>query len=253
MDQRSADDSTLEPLLQRLRYWHSLDSSDQAALLALPHTIRRIEANNYLVREFDRPEHSCLLLEGFAIRLKIVATGHRQILSIHMKGELVDLQNSLLGTADHSVQMLTNGKFAQIPREALDRLAFERPSIGRALWYDTLVDASIFREWIANVGRRAAFARIAHLLCEFALRQKIAGLGEPNLYELPMTQDQLADAVGMTPVHVNRTIRALEAEGLINRSHPRVIQITDWEKLAHAADFNSAYLHLKGSDGLMLA
>lgn len=253
LDQRSADESTLEPMLRRLKYWHALDDADCQALLTLPHRIKRVEPHAYLVREFDRPAHSCLLLNGFAMRHKMVAGGHRQILAIHMKGELVDLQNSFLGQADHSVQMLTAGKVALLAKADVEKLAFDRPAIGLAMWIDTLVDASIGREWIANIGRRDAFSRIAHLFCEFALRLKVSGLAEPNLYELPMTQDQIADAVGLTPVHINRTIKALEVQGLIERTHPRVITITNWLKLAEAGDFNSAYLHLAEEDGFVLA
>ena len=166
-----------------------------------------------------------------------------------MKGEIVDLQNSLLNVADHSVQMLTSGRVAMIPREELLRVAFDRPAIGRALWTDTMVDASIYREWIANIGRRDARTKIAHLLCEFSLRLKVAGIGEATGYELPMTQEQIGDATGLTSVHVNRTIKLLEKEGLIDRANPRSILIGDWRRLAEAGDFDSAYLHLK-DDGL---
>jgi len=247
-EQRNADGSRLEPMLRKIEYWQKLSPDDRAAVLALPHSVRAVEPHQYIVREFDRTEASCVILSGFAVRHKIVAGGHRQILAIHMKGELVDLQNSLLGHADHNVQMLTAGKIAIVQRDGISRLAFERPTIGRALWIDTLVDASIFREWIANVGRRDARTRIAHLLCEFALRLKVAGLGEQNNYELPMTQDQLADATGLTSVHVNRTLRGLEADGLIERPNPRVIEIGDWRKLADVGDFNSAYLHLNDGE-----
>jgi CRP-like cAMP-binding protein len=113
------------------------------------------------------------------------------------------------------------------------------------MWIDTLVDGSIFREWITNVGRRNARTRIAHLLCEFSLRLKLAGLGEDDQYELPMTQEQLADATGLTAVHVNRTIKVLDREGLIARTTPRSIQIGDWKKLAEAGDFDSNYMHLR--------
>jgi CRP-like cAMP-binding protein len=188
------------------------------------------------------------LLSGFAVRHKMVADGGRQIVSIHMKGEMVDLQNSLLGRADHGVQMLTAGRVAMIPRDEISRIAFERPPIGKAMWIDTLVDASVFREWVANVGRRDAPTRIAHLLCEFSLRLEAAGLGEQTNYELPMTQEQLADATGLTAVHVNRTLKALEAARLIERSNPRRIVIGDWRRLADAGDFESSYLHLHDSD-----
>jgi CRP-like cAMP-binding protein len=116
------------------------------------------------------------------------------------------------------------------------------------MWIDTLVDGSIFREWIANVGRRDARTRIAHLLCEFSLRLEVAGLGQQSDYQLPMTQDQVADATGLTPVHVNRTLKGLEAEGLITRANPRSINIGNWKNLAEAGDFSSAYLHMPGDE-----
>lgn len=238
-------DAVLLPMLRKLEYLIKFDAADRQALLALPHQVRPLEPQSYVVRELDQTKSCCLLLSGFAFRQKIVGSGHRQIISIHMKGDIVDLHNSLLGVADHSIQMLTRGQIAVIPRDEVLRLAFERPAIGKAMWLDTLIDASITREWVANIGRREARARIAHLLCEFALRLKVAGLGETMNYELPMTQEQLGDATGLTPVHVNRTIRTLEADGLIERLNPRSIAIGNWRRLADVGDFNSAYLHLR--------
>jgi CRP-like cAMP-binding protein len=242
------DRSTLEPLLNKLTYRVDLDAGDRQALLALPFNVKSMERSHFVVRERELATQSCVMLSGYSIRSKLTATGMRQIVAIHMKGEVVDLQNSMLKVADHSVQMLTPGKVAMIPREAIIQLTLDRPKIGHAMWIDTLVDGSIFREWITNVGRRNARTRIAHLLCEFSLRLKLAGLGYDNNYELPMTQEQLADATGLTPVHVNRTIRVLEAEGLIERSTPRAIHIGDWRKLADAGDFDSNYLHLREND-----
>ena len=236
---------TLEPLVKKLEYRVKLNATDRARLLALPHTVKTVSKHHYIVREGDRAEYACLMLSGFSVRLKTVAGGSRQIIAIQMKGEMVDLQNSLLGVADHSVQMLTSGKIAMIPREEIVRIAFDRPTIGRAMWIDTLVDASISRDWVANVGRRDARTRVAHVLCEFALRLKLAGLGGPTNYELPMTQQQLADAAGVTPVHINRTLKALEADGLIKRLAPRSITIGDWKKLVETGDFQSTYLHLR--------
>src|SRR4029079_10289493 len=126
--------STLEPMLRKLRYYHSLAQDDCAALLALPFRVRPYEGHHFVIRDRDIANHACVLLSGFAVRSKMVANGNRQIVSIHMKGEIVDLQNSLLNVADHSVQMLTSGRVAMIPREELIRLAFDRPEIGRALW-----------------------------------------------------------------------------------------------------------------------
>jgi CRP-like cAMP-binding protein len=240
--------STLQPLVDRLIYRVDLDAGDRAAILALPFTIKVVERAQYIVRERDLAKQTCLMLSGYSIRSKTTATGSRQIVAIHMKGEAVDLQNSMLHVADHSVQMLTSGKIALIPREAVIQLTLDRPKVGHAMWIDTLVDASIFREWIMNVGRRDARTRLAHLLCEFALRLKLAGLGQDNHYELPMTQEQLADATGLTSVHVNRIMKQLEAEGLIERTNPRSIHIGEWRNLAEAGDFDSNYLHLWEND-----
>jgi CRP-like cAMP-binding protein len=160
-----------------------------------------------------------------------------------MKGDIVDLQNSLLGTADHNVQMLTPGEVAMIPVENMRELAFAHPAVGMAMWYETLVEGSIFREWVLNIGRRDARTRIAHLLCEFAIRLEVAELGHPTAYELPITQEQLADAVALTSVHVNRMLMQLERDGLITRTK-RIISIVDWQDLVKVADFEPRYLHL---------
>ena len=246
--QRDTGNSTLEPLVQKLAYRAELDADDRAAIRALPFTIKRFERGQFIVRERDLAAQSCVMLSGYSVRSKVVASGNRQIVAIHMKGEAVDLQNSMLKVADHSVEMLTPGKVAMIPRQAVVQLTLARPKVGQAMWIDTLVDASIFREWIANIGRRDAFTRMAHLLCEFALRLRSAGLGHETGYELPMTQVQLADATGLTAVHINRTLKALEKDGLIVRPNPRAVLIADWRKLAEAGDFDSNYLHMREDD-----
>jgi CRP-like cAMP-binding protein len=238
------ESATLRPMLKKLQLWMKLDQDDQKAVLALPFSTKRLGAHQYIVRDGEKPTHSCLLLRGFAYRHKVTGEGGRQIMSIHMRGDVVDLQNSLLRRSDHNVQALTNIDVAYMPIEAVQRLAFDRPNVGRAMWYETLVDASIFREWTLNVGRREARARTAHLLCEFAMRLEVAGLGKQLDYELPMTQEQLADALGLTPVHVNRTLMAIAADGLIERTRRSVI-IKDWKALAKVGDFDPNYLHLE--------
>jgi len=240
----TVSDHVLAPMARKLQLWQPLTDHDTEAVLALPHTVRALDAGQYIVWDGDKPQHSCLLLDGFAYRHKKAGNGSRQILSIHMKGDIVDLQNSLLGMADHNVQMLTAGQVALIPVEAMRDIAFSNPHVGMAMWYETLVEGSIFREWIVNVGRRDARTRIAHLLCEFAVRLEVAELGKQSKYELPITQEQLGDAVSLTPVHVNRTLMKLEEDGLINRTK-RVITIRDWTELAKTADFQPRYLHLE--------
>ncbi|HST35257.1 MAG TPA: Crp/Fnr family transcriptional regulator [Allosphingosinicella sp.] len=234
-------------MLRKLQQWRPLGEDDLAALRALPYRTIKLRPQEYVVREGDRPQHSCLMLSGFAFRHKIAGNGGRQIFSIHMRGDLADLQNSLLGRADHNLQALTHVEVAMIPVEAVQRISFERPEVGRAMWYETLVDASIFREWTLNVGRRDARTRAAHMLCEFALRLETAGLGAQCDYELPMTQEQLADALGLTSVHVNRMLMSLGKEDLIKRTN-RAIKINDWTALAKVGDFDPAYLHLDRSE-----
>ena len=233
----------LEPLVRRLSLHGLMDAEDKAAVLALPHAVRNLEPDQYLVREGDKPTHSCLVVSGFAIRHKLNSEGGRQIVNFHMSGDMVDLQNSLLDVADHNVQSLGRMRAAFIPREAIVEISFSRPAVGKALWLETLVEGSISREWIMNVGRRDALQRTAHLLCEFAYRLDAVGLGPECNYELPMTQEQLADAMGLTPVHVNRTLKVLATSGLIKRTR-RSVAIADLQKLAEFGDFRSTYLHL---------
>ena len=240
-------DHPLAPMVRKLSLWAEIDEPEREKILKLPYQLRHLQAGQYLVWDGDKPQHTCLLLSGFAYRHKSAGNGGRQIMSIHMKGDLIDLQNSLLGVADHNVQMLTGGQVALMPVQAIRDLAFRRPSIGMAMWYETLVEGSIFREWVLNIGRRDARTRIAHLLCEFALRLEVAELGKATSYELPITQEQLADAVALTSVHVNRTLRKLEEDGLITRTK-RMITIVDWKELVKVADFQPRYLHLDRQD-----
>ena len=242
----------LAPIVRKLSVREELDESDRSAILGLPFSLRKVQASQYLVWDGEKPQNTCLLVSGFACRHKIAAGGGRQIVSIHTRGDIVDLQNSLLGTADHNVQMLTAGEIAVIPVEAMRELAYKHPSVGMAMWYETLVEGSIFREWVLNIGRRDARTRIAHLLCELALRMENAGLGEHINYELPITQEQLADSVALTSVHVNRTLMKLEADGLLTRAR-RTVTVVDWKKLIAEADFEPRYLHIGEHAGPVMA
>lgn len=233
----------LAPLVRKLESRAVLDEEDRAAILALPYRLQVTEREAYLVREGEQPERACLLLSGFAFRQKITSQGMRQIISLHIPGDFVDLQGVLLNLSDHNVQALTRCEFAVVARADIRALARVRPTVGLAMWTDTLIDASIFREWVVNVGRRDAMTRIAHLLCEVARRMEAAGLADRLRYEMPMSQEQLADATGLTPVHVNRMLRDLDRSELIVRNH-RTIVIKDWKGLSELADFNENYLHL---------
>jgi CRP-like cAMP-binding protein len=233
----------LQLLLDCLELRSPLAHDDRQAILALPYTMKSLAPGGYAVREGEPPTGCGVLVSGFAYRQKLTGDGGRQILSIHIPGEALDFQNIFLNVADHSVQMLTRGHIALIPRADIQKIARSSAAIGHAILVNILVDASIFREWILNVGRRDAKSRLAHVLCEMAVRLDAHGLADDMGYHLPMTQAELADALGLTPVHLNRVIRSLELDGLINRSK-RDITFPDWERMRDIADFNDRYLHL---------
>jgi CRP-like cAMP-binding protein len=235
---------SLERVLRRLETRSPLEQDDRDAIRGLPFVYRTLEPAAYLVREGEPPEMCALLLRGFAHRHKVTGDGQRQIMSVHMPGEFLDLQNSFLEVADHNVQALTRCEVAMVPVPALRSLALDHPRVGRAMWIDTLIDAAIFREWIVNVGRRDSISRIAHLLCEFALRLEAAGLAADHRYEMPMTQEQIADCTGLTPVHVNRVLKELGRQGLIDREK-RSVSLIQWDRLQQIGDFNTRYLHME--------
>ena len=236
-------EAALTMMLRKFERRGALDEADKAGLLSLPYSMQTLEPAAYLVREGEPPMRSCLILSGFAYRHKVTVDGTRQIVSVHIPGDFVDLEGALLNVSDHNAQALTRCEVAFVPREAMRALIADHPRIAMAMWIDSLIDASIFREWVVNIGRRDARGRIAHLLCEVARRLEAAGLARKNEYELPMTQEQLADATGLTPVHVNRVLMALAREGLIERNR-RFVGIPDWEALRRVAGFSEIYLHL---------
>ncbi|UIJ44822.1 Crp/Fnr family transcriptional regulator [Sphingomonas cannabina] len=235
--------SPLSPMIAKLARRHPLGSTEVDALLALPHRVARLERGSFLVREGDRATHCRVLLSGFVYRHKCTGEGARQIVSIHLKGDLVDLPNVMLDVADDSIQALTEVSVAIVPAEEILALALASPNIAKAMWADTMVDASILREWLINVARHDARQRIAHLICELALRQEAAGVCERLEYYWPLTQEQLGETTGLTSVHVNRTLQKLRAEGLL-RTSARQLIVSDWEGLKVAGDFTAGYLHL---------
>jgi CRP-like cAMP-binding protein len=238
----------LDLLIRNLELRAQLSAADKQQILGLSHHTRVLEAGSYIIREADPPRECGVLVSGFAYRQKLTGDGARQIIAIAVPGNALDFQNLFLNVADHNVQMLTRGTVAFISREQIQDLAFRNPSIGHAILVKMLVEAAIYREWTLNVGRRDARTRLAHILCELGTRLHALGLVEDYGYHLPMTQEELADAVGLTPVHVNRTLKALEAEGLIVRDRRRV-SFPDWERLREVGDFNSRYLHLQQQTG----
>lgn len=229
-------------LLERLTVVSGLEDEDVEALRALPIAIRRVEAGHYVVRDGDRPSECCLLVEGFCIRAKTTSRGQRQILSIHIPGEIPDLQSLYLHVLDHDLITLTGSTLGFISHTAVRALNRARPSIAELLWRDTLIDAAIFREWIVNVGQRSAPQRVAHIIVELRDRLAVIGRVAGHAFDMPLTQEQLGEAMGITPVHANRVLKQLREENVIDFHRGRVT-IRDERKLQDLADFDHRYLH----------
>jgi CRP-like cAMP-binding protein len=238
----TAHDDPLRLVINKLERLADLSDADRTAVSSLPLRITTAPAARYLVREYEEVSECCVLLEGFACRHKTTSEGGRQIVSFHLPGDILDVQHVLFPRADHNVQTITEATIAWVPSAALKKIVQQHPAIGEALWRDTLIDASIFREWVLNVGRRDARTRIAHMLCEIAARLNAAGAGPPESFTLPMSQEQIADATGLTNVHVNRMLQELGSMGVIARDR-REVKILDWDRMRAVADFDASYLH----------
>ena len=235
--------SSLEPLAGLLDRGGCLGSSCRAALLALPHTIRALEPATYVVSQGDRFTDIVVLLSGYGYRSKSVHDVKRQIVSLHIPGEFLDCPSLSDDGLDYDALILTPAEVAIIPGNAFGDLIGTHPAIGHAMRIETLVQASILREWMLNIGQRDARGRMAHFLCEFVVRRDGADAASAGGFELPMTQEQIGDALGLTPVHINRTLKALQSDGLIKRQGRNVV-IPRWEALCKIAGFSSDYLHL---------
>jgi CRP-like cAMP-binding protein len=207
-------------------------------------TLRDLKADQDIVRDHDRPSQCCLILEGFACRYKITPGGKRQIFSFHIPGDIPDMQSIHLSVMDHSLGTLEPSRVAFIPHESVRALNRRYPRIADVFWRDTLIDAAVFREWMAGIGRRSAFARIAHLFCELFLRFKAVGLTNGPGFRLPVTQAEIGDALGLSTVHVNRVIQELRGRKLIGLRGSSVT-VPDWDALKEAGEFDPTYLHLQ--------
>lgn len=231
-------------LVEALTLIADLDDASLAALETLPMRVVRVPAGAELVREGDHPTECCLLQHGFICRQKELDAGKRQILSFHFPGEIPDLQSLHLHTMDHGLTALAPSTVAYIPHTSVQALIDGHKKVAAALWRATLIDASIFRQWLASVGRSDASERTAHLICEVALRMRMLGLSDGHAFDLPLTQTELADALGMSPVHINRVLQDLRGRGLIT-TQGRHFTITDWAQLKHLAKFDPRYLHFR--------
>jgi CRP-like cAMP-binding protein len=231
-------------LIRKLETIAVLSDEEKSALAGLPLRLKPFEENADLAREGDTPTECCLVVEGLVCGYKLLGAGQRQILSLHLPGDIPDLQSLHLGFLDHSLGSLTPGCAAYLPHAAVRDLTDHYPNITAAFWRDTLIDAAVTREWLAGVGRRSAHQRIAHLVCEVFVRSRALHLMEEALFELPVTQSELGDALGLSAVHVNRVLQDLRRDEVI-AWRGKSILVKDWERLRIAGDFDAGYLHLR--------
>jgi CRP-like cAMP-binding protein len=238
---------TIQPhaaaLLRKLESIASLAPEERAALLRLPLRLKTVATHQDIVREGDSPSECCLIVEGFACRYTLTDGGRRQILSFHISGDIPDLQSLHLTIMDHSLGTLVPSKLAFIQHDDLRSLMRSYPRLGDLFWRDTLIDAAVFRQWMVGLGRRSALSRIAHLLCELLVRLRAVALAEDHAFALPVTQAELADALGISTVHVNRVLQDLRGDNLITL-HGGFVKVLDWDRLKQAGEFDPTYLHL---------
>ena len=230
-------------LTSRLEAFTRLSPEDKAALEKLSKVSRTVAPRRDLIREGEKPNYVHLMLDGWACRYKTLPDGRRQIVAFFVPGDFCDLNVYILKQMDHSIGAITRLAVADISRDEMDHLTTNHPRITQALWWESLVQHAIQREWTLNLGQRSAYERIGHLLVEVYLRLKTVGLTWNGTCDFPLTQVDIADATGLTPVHVNRTLQELRRDELIELERKQ-LNIPDLHRLMDVAMFNANYLHL---------
>lgn len=233
----------VHPLIAKLGHRDRLTDGERARIEAMSSSTRVLEPNEDIVKEGASPDTSCLIVEGWAMRSKSLSDGRRQITAFHIAGDFVDLHSFLLKPMDHTVTALTRCKLALVPHTALMKVTEEEPHLTRVFWLNTLIDAAIQREWMVALGRLPAAGRLGRLICELFLRLEAVGLTQAQGFDFPITQTGLADALGISGVHVNRTIQELRRASLITWQGSRVT-IKDFTGLKAVAEFDPTYLNL---------
>lgn len=234
--------------IQRIERRFSFTPEEIADLKASFSDVRSYPARETIVEEGEPMAYSTLLHEGYAARVKHTASGSRQIAAFHIPGDFVDLHSYPLECLAHSILAMTDCTIVRLPHENITRLIEKNARFARLLWFSTMVDASIHREWLLNIGRRKGAERLAHFLCETLCRSEIVRLAEGTSFPLPMTQADLADTLGFTPVHMNRIIGKLRDKGLA-RLENRTAHINNRKALEELAGFDPGYLYLQARTG----
>ncbi len=237
--------SALEPFLNRLKMRSMVTPDEEGDILSLSGRVAQIDAHRDFVHVGDQVDHACLVVTGLVGRFGQNSDGSRQITCLHIPGDMPDLHSVVSSTASWGLTALANTTILRLPHTDLRRIASVNSGIAEAFWRDCVADGSIFSEWVVNVGRRGATARLAHLFCEMGIRCERAGQGDRHSFALPITQNDLADATGLTNVHVNRTLRELRSRSIVT-ARSKMVTIHDWQKLVAIGDFDEAYMLLNG-------
>ena len=237
----------IERHLMKLRARSPVSAEEEKAIRDAVAEINSYPSDQTVIRAGVRLSVSMLLLDGLMCRYKDLSEGQRQITELHVAGDFVDLHSFTLKRLDHNVMTLTPCRIAIVPHANLERITEQFPHLTRLYWFTTNMDAAIHREWEVSLGRRLAVARIAALFCELRVRLGVVGMTDGHSYRLPLTQTDLAECVGLTPIHVNRTLKELRGRGLVEFRSGRV-DILNWEGLAQIAEFDPAYLYLEPID-----
>jgi CRP-like cAMP-binding protein len=239
----TSQNAALSAFLRRLLIRSALTLDEQQAILSLTGERETVPGREDIVSPGDTVESACLVAKGLVARYDQMLDGERQVTSYYIAGDMCDLHSVVVPKASWSITAVSQASVIRIPHRQLRNLCAEHPAIALAFWRDGTVDASIFAKWVGNLGRKKAKARIAHIMCEMGMRMEAARLGTRTSFDLNATQEQLSDASGLTPVHVNRTVQDIRGDGLLTFSKGHV-EVKDWGTLVSVAEFDPAYLML---------
>jgi CRP-like cAMP-binding protein len=248
-DRYRAKDSRLvgQVFINRLTQIGALSDDDKAALLRLEGDIRDVDRGEDILRPGDRPKHSIGVVSGLLYRYTINRQGQRQIHSFYVPNDTPCLETLHIDVMDNSLAAIVPSRIVSVPHERIYGLMDARPKVLALMWRETLVQAAVFREWLMRNSQMLAHAQMAHFFCEIMARSRAAGVARDDTCDLPITQQDLAEALGMSTVHANRTLMILREGGLADLRGGK-LHVLNWPKLAEAAEFDPAYLHLrKGS------
>lgn len=234
----------IEHHLKKIRARDTLSAEEEQAIRGALGEERSYPAGHILCRANEELTQSTLLLEGMLGRFKDLRSGQRQVTELHVAGDFADLHGFTLKRLEHEILALTPCRVVMVPHDALRRITEQHPHLTRLYWFATNLDAAIHREWEVSLGRRSAIARMAHLLCELRVRLEIVGLAEGDRYRLALTQAELSECLGLTPVHVNRVLRELREQGAVAFRGGQVT-IGDRPLLERIAEFDPGYLYLE--------